>query len=60
MLIYEENLNRDTSWALEEGSLHFEERSAVHKTLRKLTQALDDLGIDYAIAGAMAMFLHDY
>jgi hypothetical protein len=60
MLTYEERLNRDAAWALLEGSMHFEEKSAVHETLRNLTQSLNDLGIDYAIAGGMAMFLHGY
>jgi hypothetical protein len=60
MLTYEEKLNRDTQWALLEGSMHFEERSAVHATLRNLTQALNELGVDYAVAGSMAMFLHGY
>ena len=60
MLTYEEKLDRDLQWALLEGSMHFEERSAVHNTLRSLTQTLNDLGIDYAVAGSMAMFLHGY
>lgn len=60
MLTYEEQLNRDTAWALLEGSMHFEERSAVHTTLRNLTQALNELGVDYAVAGSMAMFLHGF
>ncbi len=60
MLTYEEKLDRDTQWALLEGSMHFEERSAVHTTLRNLTQALNELGVDYAVAGSMAMFLHGY
>ena len=60
MLTYEEKLNSDTAWALLEGSMHFEERSAVHTTLRNLVKALDELGVDYAIAGAMAMFLHGF
>lgn len=60
LLTYEEKLNRDISWALLEGSIHFEERSAVHATMRKLTQALGELGVDYAIAGSMAMFLHGF
>lgn len=60
MLTYEEKLNRDTAWALLEGSMHFEERSAVHQTLRNLTQALNELGVDYAVAGSMAMFMHGF
>lgn len=60
MLTYEEQLDRDTAWALLEGSMHFEERSAVHKTLRDLTQALNELGVDYAVAGSMAMFVHGF
>lgn len=60
MLAYEDMLNRDTKWALEEGGMYFERRSAVHDTLTRLTKSLDKLQIDYAIAGAMAMFLHGY
>lgn len=60
MVTYEEQLDRDTNWALLEGSMHFEEKSAVHTTLRNLTQALNELGVDYAIAGSMAMFLHGF
>jgi len=40
--------------------MHFEEKSAVHETMRNLTHALDELGINYAIAGSMAMFLHGF
>lgn len=40
--------------------MHFEEKSAVHQTLRKIVRRLDQLGISYAIAGAMAMFQHGY
>ncbi|MGD9634624.1 MAG: hypothetical protein AB7G28_11815 [Pirellulales bacterium] len=60
MLTYEDKLNRDTQWALEEGGMYFERRSAVHDTLTRLTKSLDELGIDYAVAGAMAMFLHGF
>jgi hypothetical protein len=60
MLTYEEKLNRDAAWALLEGSMHFEEKSAVHTTLRNLTQMLNELGVDYAVAGSMAMFLHGF
>jgi hypothetical protein len=60
MLTYEEKLDLDSNWALLEGSMHFEEKSAVHITLRNLTQALNELGVDYAVAGSMAMFLHGF
>jgi hypothetical protein len=60
MIIYEEQLSRDLDWALREGSMHFEKESAVHKTLRRITRRLDELGIPYALAGGMALFLHGY
>lgn len=60
MVTYEEKLNRDVAWALLEGSMYFEERSAVHDTMRHLVKELNELGVDYAIAGGMAMFLHGF
>jgi hypothetical protein len=60
MLTYEQRLDRDLEWALREGSMHFEEGNAVHKTLRKVVRRLDELGIPYAIVGGMAMFIHGY
>jgi hypothetical protein len=56
--IYEHNLDKDLRWALYEGSRHFEEKSAVFDTLRKITGRLNDLGIPYAIVGGMALFRH--
>jgi hypothetical protein len=58
MITYEQQLNRDLDWALREGSMHFEEKSAVHQTLRKITRRLEELGIPYAVVGGMALFLH--
>ncbi len=60
MVVYEQQLSGDVGWALREGSMHFEEQSAVHKTLRRITRRLDELGIPYALAGAMALFFHGY
>jgi hypothetical protein len=60
LLTYEQRLNADRWAALREGSMHFEKESAVHKTLQRIARKLDDLGIPYAIAGAMAMFFHGY
>ncbi len=55
---YEEALDQHLEFALEEGSLHFEEKSAVHATLRKIAARLGELGIPYAVAGGMALFYH--
>jgi hypothetical protein len=60
MLTYEEQLDRDTNWALLEGSKHFERRSKVHKTLQRFTQRLEELGIEYAVSGDLCMFFHGY
>ena len=60
MITYEQKLDRDTRWAFLEGSMHFERESAVHKTLEKIARRLEEHGIPYAIAGAMAMFFHGY
>src|SRR5262245_10224599 len=60
MVTYEERLDRNIDWALREGSMHFEEQSAVHKTLRRITRRLDELGIPYALVGGMALFFHGF
>jgi len=60
MIAYETQLNQDLRWALQEGSMHFEEASAVHRTLRRVVKRLDELGVPYAVAGGMALFLHGF
>ena len=40
--------------------MHFEEASAVHRTLRRITKRLEELGVPYAVAGGMALFLHGF
>jgi hypothetical protein len=60
MIAYETQLNQNFRWALQEGSMHFEEASAVHRTLRRVAQRLDELGVPYAVAGGMALFLHGF
>ncbi len=40
--------------------MHFEEKSAVHHTLRKITRRLAELKIPYAVAGGMALFFHGF
>src|SRR5437868_10104193 len=57
---YETRLNQNRSWALSEGSLFFEGKGKVQEALRRITGRLNELGIPYAVAGAMAMFQHGY
>lgn len=58
MLIYEDRLDKELDWALKEGSMHFEARSAVYQTLKRITSRLEALGIPYAVVGGMALFAH--
>lgn len=60
MLSYEEKLSGDLDWALEEGSMHFDERSQVHQTLKRLAKKLEELQIPYAVAGGMALFSYGF
>src|SRR5258708_6407247 len=60
MITYETQLDRDLDWAFREGSMHFEEGNAVHKSLHRIAKKLDEYGIPYALAGAMAMFFQGY
>jgi hypothetical protein len=58
--IYERRLSEQSDWALREGSMHFEEKSAVHTSLHAIVRKLDELGIPYAVAGGMALFSHGF
>jgi hypothetical protein len=60
MITYEQRLDRDLNWALQEGSMHFDQNNAVHKTLSRITRRLDELKVSYALAGALALFFHGY
>src|SRR5205085_3720661 len=60
MIVYEQNLKQDRRWGFREASMHFERDSAVHKSLERIVKRLDELGVPYAIVGAMAMFFHGY
>jgi hypothetical protein len=60
MIAYEQRLKQDLRWGFEEGSLHFEKESAVHKSLQRIVKRLEELNIPYAVVGAMAMFAHGY
>ncbi len=55
---YEQRLSQDRLWAFQEGSMHFENESAVHKALNQIVRRLEELGIPYAVVGGMALFFH--
>lgn len=57
---YEALLDADMRSALEEASMHFEEKSAVHAALGEVTRRLNELRIPYALVGGMALFIHGY
>ena len=57
-ITYEQRLNEDRQWAFREGSMHFENESAVHKTLNQVVSRLEELAIPYAVVGGMALFFH--
>lgn len=57
---YEERLASDLWGAIGEGSMHFEGKSAVQETLRRVTKRLGELDIDYAVVGGMALFAHGF
>ena len=60
MQVYEDLLGHQPEWALLEGSMHFEEKSAVYQTLRSIAARLNELRVPYAIAGGMALFAHGF
>jgi hypothetical protein len=57
---YETQLNDDLQWALQEGSMFFEQKSGLQVAMRNITQRLRELKIPYAVAGGMAMFYHGF
>src|ERR1700676_921205 len=60
MRLYEKELDRDVDWALREGSMHFDEKSAVHDALREIVRRLREIEIPFAVVGGMALFYHGF
>lgn len=58
MLTYEQQLDADPEWALREGSMHFDEKSAVFDALRKIVHRLKELQVPFAVVGGMALYQH--
>jgi hypothetical protein len=57
---YEKRLASSISYVLDEGGKLFMGHSEVNKSLVRITKQLEALGIDYAVAGGMAMIAHGY
>lgn len=57
---YKHRLDSDLRWALNEGSLYFQEKGNVHEALRKITRHLTEMGIAYSVVGGLALFRHGY
>jgi hypothetical protein len=55
---YEDQLARDSGYAMSEGGRHFEGTSKVQLALQRIAQRLAELQIPYAVAGGMALFSH--
>ena len=60
MVTYEQLLDAEPGHALREGSLHFDEKSAVFEATRRIVERLKDLNIPFAIVGGMALFQHKF
>jgi hypothetical protein len=55
---YELRLSNNPRWALTEGSIFFEGKGDVQKSLHRIAERLNTLQIPYAIVGGMALFHH--
>ncbi|WP_435008604.1 hypothetical protein P12x_005812 [Tundrisphaera lichenicola] len=60
MIIYEQKLKQDRTWAMDQGGSHFRKDNDVFKTLHRLARRLDDLGIPFAVVGGLALFEHGF
>jgi len=57
---YEQRLKLDRNWSMDEGDRFFQRDDSVFKTLRKIANRLDTLGIAYAVAGGMSLQAHGF
>lgn len=60
VIAYEEFLTKDLGRAFEEACMYFDSANKTHLAMRRIAKRLDDLGVPYAVAGAMGMFFHGY
>jgi hypothetical protein len=57
---YNEQLDRNKEWAMDEGGKFFEGTSKTHLALHKIAKRLGEIGVDYVVVDGMAMFQHGY
>jgi hypothetical protein len=57
---YEKRLAADISYVLDEGGRLFMGEGEVNRSLRRITNRLNELGIPYAVAGGMALIVHGF
>jgi hypothetical protein len=57
---YEDRLNADFRWAMDEGSLFLEGLGAVHRALRRITGRLAEIDVPHAVCGGMALYAQDF
>jgi hypothetical protein len=57
---FHERLNADRNLAMVEGDAYFQGRGAVHESLRRITNRLEELGIPYAVVGGLALYYHQF
>ena len=57
---YLARLRRDRHWARQEVDLFFGKENEVYKTLHRIAQRLDSIGVPYALVGGLALNEHGY
>lgn len=60
VIAFEDKMREGGARAPEEAERFFMKDDAVHKTLRSMAARLDELRIDYAVVGGMALVAHGY
>ena len=60
VIAYEDLLNSDFELALREGDMFFQGEGKVQTTLGRIAQRLQELGVDYAIAGGLCLARHGF
>ena len=57
---FEQQLSRDLDHAMNEASQLFEGKGKVYETFDRITRKLDELGVEYAVCGGLALFAYGF